>query len=133
MAPTVQGGSYPTNAVFTPVRDVNYSIHQGRRKLTFRKQSRQGSFIPFHFHDKLDKLIKNKTKIALKLIFIDQSELSHRVYNFLKRSNIYTLFDLLNKSEVDLLRIEYFRPEDLYEVLDSLEKHFSIDLSKKKF
>nr|YP_010516310.1 RNA polymerase alpha subunit [Striga asiatica]YP_010516358.1 RNA polymerase alpha subunit [Striga asiatica]UXL88470.1 RNA polymerase alpha subunit [Striga asiatica]UXL88518.1 RNA polymerase alpha subunit [Striga asiatica] len=183
MPPTVQGGSYPTNAVFTPVRDVNYSIHRyesgnEKKEILFLEIWTNGSLTPkealheasrnlidllipflqkeeenlplennqdrvllspFTFHDKLDKLIKNKTKIALKSIFIDQSELSPRVYNFLKRSNIYTLFDLLNKSEVDLLRIEYFRPEDLYEVLDSLEKHFSIDLpasidlSKKKF
>nr|YP_009447145.1 RNA polymerase alpha subunit [Adenocalymma peregrinum]ATY48419.1 RNA polymerase alpha subunit [Adenocalymma peregrinum]AVM84199.1 RNA polymerase alpha subunit [Adenocalymma pubescens] len=88
---------------------------------------------PFTFHDKLDKLRKNKKKIALKSIFIDQSELSPRVYNCLKRSNIYTLFDLLNKSQEDLMKIEHFRLEDAKQILGILEKYFAIDLPKKKF
>nr|AVM84281.1 RNA polymerase alpha subunit [Adenocalymma schomburgkii] len=88
---------------------------------------------PFTFHEKLDKLRKNKKKIALKSIFIDQSELSPRVYNCLKRSNIYTLFDLLNKSQEDLMKIEHFRLEDAKQILDILENYFAIDLPKKKF
>nr|ANX10320.1 RNA polymerase alpha subunit [Striga hermonthica] len=176
MPPNFQDGSYPINAVFTPVRDVNYSIHRygsgnEKKEILFLEIWTNGSltpkealheasrklidlFIPFlhkeeenlplennqdgvllspfTFHDKLDKLINSK-KIALKSIFIDQSELSPKVYNRLKRSKIYTLFDLLNKSEEDLLKIENFGLEDVYEILDSLEKHFSIDLRNHKF
>nr|WKK49387.1 RNA polymerase alpha subunit [Veronicastrum stenostachyum] len=88
---------------------------------------------PFSFHDKLDKLRKNKKKKALQSIFIDQSELSPRVYNCLKKSNIYTLFELLNNSQEDLMKIEHFRLEDVKEILGILEKHFAIDLPKKKF
>jgi len=56
-----------------------------------------------------DKLRKNKKEIALKSIFIDQLELSPRIYNCLKKSNIHTLLELLNKSQEDLMKIEHFR------------------------
>nr|AWI73530.1 RNA polymerase alpha subunit [Tonduzia stenophylla] len=88
---------------------------------------------PFTFHDKLAKLIKNKKEIALKSIFIDQSELPSRTYNCLKRSNIYTLLDLLNNSQEDLMKIEHFRIEDVKQILVVLEKHLAIFLPKKKF
>nr|YP_010708293.1 RNA polymerase alpha subunit [Pimpinella crispulifolia]WCR48052.1 RNA polymerase alpha subunit [Pimpinella crispulifolia] len=85
---------------------------------------------PYTFHDKLDKLIKKK-KITLKSIFIDQSELPPRIYNCLKRSNIYTLLDLLNNSQEDLMKIEHFHINDVKQILGILEKHFAIDLPKK--
>nr|YP_009418478.1 DNA-directed RNA polymerase alpha subunit [Stewartia ovata]YP_009576114.1 RNA polymerase alpha subunit [Stewartia serrata]YP_009576200.1 RNA polymerase alpha subunit [Stewartia monadelpha]QBK38756.1 RNA polymerase alpha subunit [Stewartia pseudocamellia var. koreana]ASM44518.1 DNA-directed RNA polymerase alpha subunit [Stewartia ovata]QBK38154.1 RNA polymerase alpha subunit [Stewartia serrata]QBK38498.1 RNA polymerase alpha subunit [Stewartia ovata]QBK38584.1 RNA polymerase alpha subunit len=87
----------------------------------------------FTFHDKLAKLRKNKKKIALKYIFIDQLELPPRIYNCLKRSNIYTLLDLLNNTQEDLMKIEHFRIEDVKQILGILEKHFAIDLLKNKF
>ena len=86
---------------------------------------------PFTFHDKLNKVQKNK--IALKSIFIDQSELSPRVYNCLIKCNIYTLLDLMNKSQEDLMKIEHFRLGDVKEILGILEKHFAIFLPKTKF
>nr|YP_009676972.1 RNA polymerase alpha subunit [Leontice incerta]QDE13910.1 RNA polymerase alpha subunit [Leontice incerta] len=85
----------------------------------------------FTFHDGLAKLKKNE--IALKCIFIDQSELPSRTYNCLKKSNINTLLDLLNKSQEDLLKIEHFRIEDLKRILGILQKRFVIDLPKNKF
>lgn len=86
---------------------------------------------PFTFHKKLDKLRKNKKKITLKSIFIDQLELPPRIYNCLKRSNIYTLLDLLNNSQEDLMKIEHFRINDVKQILGILEKHFVIDLTKR--
>nr|YP_010130320.1 RNA polymerase alpha subunit [Dodartia orientalis]QPZ51249.1 RNA polymerase alpha subunit [Dodartia orientalis]WGC93316.1 RNA polymerase alpha subunit [Dodartia orientalis] len=175
MPHSFQDGSYPIDAVFMPVRNVNHSIHSygnGNEKqeilfleiwtngsLTPKEALHEASrnlidlFIPLldkeeenlplennqhmvplsTFDDKLDKLRKNKKKIVLKSIFIDQSELSPRVYNCLKRSNIYTLFDLLNNSQEDLMKIEHFRPEDVKQILGILEKHFAIDLPKNKF
>nr|UVF32768.1 RNA polymerase alpha subunit [Origanum vulgare subsp. vulgare]UVF37047.1 RNA polymerase alpha subunit [Origanum vulgare subsp. vulgare] len=170
-----QDGSYPIDAVFMPVRNVNHSIHSygngnAKQEILFLEIWTNGSltpkealheasrnlidlFIPFlykddenlplednqhmvplspfTFHDKLDKVQKNK--IALKSIFIDQSELSPRVYNCLIRSNIYTLLDLMNKSQEDLMKIEHFRLGDVKEILAILEKHFAIFLPKKKF
>nr|YP_009989023.1 RNA polymerase alpha subunit [Melaleuca cajuputi]YP_010008077.1 RNA polymerase alpha subunit [Melaleuca leucadendra]QNM40513.1 RNA polymerase alpha subunit [Melaleuca cajuputi]QNR87849.1 RNA polymerase alpha subunit [Melaleuca leucadendra] len=75
----------------------------------------------FTFHDRLAKPSKTKKEIALKSIFIDQLELPPRTYNYLKRYNIHTLFDLLNKSQEDLMKMEYFRIEDIKQILDNLE------------
>nr|YP_010349282.1 RNA polymerase alpha subunit [Chloranthus angustifolius]UNV39638.1 RNA polymerase alpha subunit [Chloranthus angustifolius] len=86
--------------------------------------------IPFFtFHDGLanTNIRKNKKGIALKCIFIDQSELPPRTYNCLKRSNINTLLDLLSKSQEDFMKIEHFRIEDVKQILDILQKHFTID------
>nr|YP_010993678.1 RNA polymerase alpha subunit [Peucedanum wulongense]WOZ10951.1 RNA polymerase alpha subunit [Peucedanum wulongense] len=170
-----QGGSYPIDAVFMPVRNANHSIHSygngnDKQEILFLEIWTNGSltpkealheasrnlidlFIPFlhteeenlhladnqhmvplppfTFHDNLDKLRKNTKKIALKSIFIDQSELPPRIYNYLKRSNIYTLLDLLNNSQEDLMKIEHFRINDVKQILGILEKHLSIDLPKK--
>nr|YP_009708830.1 RNA polymerase alpha subunit [Aegiceras corniculatum]QEW86475.1 RNA polymerase alpha subunit [Aegiceras corniculatum] len=169
-----QDRSYPIDAVFMPVRNVNHSIHSygnGNEKqeilfleiwtngsLTPKEALHEASrnlidlFIPFFhteeenlnlddnqhkvtlplftFHDKLVKLRKNKKKIALKYIFIDQLKLPPRIYNCLKRSNIYTLLDLLNKTQEDLMKIEHFRIEDGKGILGILEKQFEIDLPK---
>ncbi|KAK7297197.1 hypothetical protein VNO77_48763 [Canavalia gladiata] len=159
-----QNGSYPIDAVFMPVRNVNYSIHSyvngnEKQEILFLEIWTNGSltptealyeasrnlidlFIPFlhaeednfnfennqtlplfTFHDILAKakLRKNKTEIALKSIFIDQLELPPRIYNCLKRSNIHTLFELLNNSQEDLMKMEHFRVEDVKHILDILE------------
>nr|ATL60697.1 RNA polymerase alpha subunit [Rondeletia odorata] len=166
-----QDGSYPIDAVFMPVRNVNHSIHSyvnGNEKqeilfleiwtngsltpkealheasrnlidlfLPFLHMEEENSHLentqhtvplsPFTFQDKLDKLIKNKKEIALKSIFIDQSELPSRIYNCLKRSNIYTLLDLLNNSQEDLMKIEHFHIEDVKQILVILEKQKTFD------
>nr|AGW98831.1 RNA polymerase alpha subunit [Operculina macrocarpa]BDR63017.1 RNA polymerase alpha chain [Operculina turpethum] len=88
---------------------------------------------PFTFHDKMAKLRKNKKKLALKSIFIDQLEFPPKIYNCLKKSNISTLLDLLNKSQEDLMKIEHFHIEDVKRILGILEKHFAIDLPKNQF
>src|SRR3954467_5578554 len=87
----------------------------------------------FTFQNGLTNLKKNKKEIPLKCIFIDQSELPPRTYNYLKRSNIHTLLDLLSNSQEDLLRIEYFRAEDVKQIMDTLQKHCAINLPKNKF
>nr|YP_009571801.1 RNA polymerase alpha subunit [Rivina humilis]QBC69794.1 RNA polymerase alpha subunit [Rivina humilis] len=168
-----QDGSYPIDALFMPVRNVNHSIHSygngnETQEILFLEIWTNGSltpkealyeasrnlidlFIPFlhaeeenlhlennqhkvslpffTLHNRLTELKKNKKKIALKYIFIDQLEFTPRIYNYLKKSNIYTLLDLLKNSQEDLIKIEYFRIEDVKEILDTLEKHFTaIDL-----
>nr|YP_010887685.1 RNA polymerase alpha subunit [Hypodaphnis zenkeri]WJJ67256.1 RNA polymerase alpha subunit [Hypodaphnis zenkeri] len=104
--------------------DVNVNLEDNKNRFTL-------SF--FTFHDRLANIRKNKKGIALKCIFIDQSELPPRTYNCLKRSNIHTLLDLLNNSQEDLMRIEHLRIEDVKQILDILQKHFAIDLHKNKF
>nr|YP_010186462.1 RNA polymerase alpha subunit [Coleus xanthanthus]QVL24114.1 RNA polymerase alpha subunit [Coleus xanthanthus] len=168
-----QDGSYPVDAVFMPVRNVNHSIHSyfhrnEKQEILFLEIWTNGSltpkealheasrnlidlFIPFLYKEEenlplednqhmvplspfsFDNKLVQKNKIALKSIFIDQSELSPRVYNCLIKSNIYTLLDLMNKIQEDLMKIEHFRLEDVKQILGILEKHFVIFLPKKKF
>nr|QWK48069.1 RNA polymerase alpha subunit [Pteroceltis tatarinowii] len=87
----------------------------------------RGTLPLFNFHDRLTKPRKTKKEIALKCIFIDQSELPPRVYNCLKGSNIHTLLDLLNNSQEDLMKIKDFHIENIKHILALLEieKHFA--------
>nr|YP_010232951.1 RNA polymerase alpha subunit [Brachystegia allenii]QSX27994.1 RNA polymerase alpha subunit [Brachystegia allenii] len=103
---------------FLHAAEENFNLENNQHKVTLPL---------FTFHDRLAKLRKNKNEIVLKYIFIDQFELPPRIYNCLKRSNIHTLLDLLNKSQEDLMKIERFRIEDVKCLLDILkiEKHFA--------
>nr|UDY69410.1 RNA polymerase alpha subunit [Melicope vitiflora] len=96
---------------FLQAADENLHLENNQYKVT----------LPFFtFHNRLAKLRKKKKEIALKSIFIDQSELSPRIYNCLKKSNIHTLFDLLNKSQEDLIKIEHFCLEDVKQIMGIL-------------
>ena len=97
---------------FLQAEDENLPLENNQYKVTLPL---------FTFHDRLAKLKKNQKEIALKSIFIDQSELPPRIYNCLKRSNIHTLLDLLNKSQDDLMKIQHFHIEDIKHILDILE------------
>nr|UZC29596.1 RNA polymerase alpha subunit [Acorus calamus] len=108
-------------------------LHAEEEDIDFEENQNRFTVPPFTFPDRLANLKKNKKEIALKCIFIDQSELPPRTYNCLKRSNIHTLLDLLSNSQEDLMKIEYFRIEDGKQISDTLRKHFAIDLPKNKF
>nr|YP_010234068.1 RNA polymerase alpha subunit [Coriaria nepalensis]QTA71779.1 RNA polymerase alpha subunit [Coriaria nepalensis] len=103
---------------FLHAEEENFHLKNNQHKVTLPL---------FTFHDRLAKLRKNKKEIALKYIFIDQSELPPRIYNSLKKSNIHTLLDLLNNSPDDLMKMQNFRIEDVKYILDILEieKHFA--------
>ncbi|CAH9101849.1 unnamed protein product [Cuscuta epithymum] len=79
------------------------------------------------FYNKVTKLIKKK-KLSLKLIFIDQLEFPPKIYNCLKKSNIFTLFDLFNHKQEYLLKIEHFQLEDIKNILGILGKYFVLYL-----
>nr|YP_009967459.1 RNA polymerase alpha subunit [Typhonium blumei]QIS89631.1 RNA polymerase alpha subunit [Typhonium blumei] len=108
-------------------------LHAEEKDIYFEENKSRFTLPPFTFHDRLANLKKNKKEIALKCIFIDQSELPSRTYNCLKRSNIHTLLDLLSNSQEDLMKIEYLRIEDVKQIVDILQKHFTINLPKTKF
>nr|QPZ49200.1 RNA polymerase alpha subunit [Delphinium yunnanense] len=108
-------------------------LHAEEQDTNLEDNQKRVTFPFFTFHGRLDQLRKNKKEIELKCIFIDQSELPSRTYNCLKRSNIHTLLDLLNKSQEDLMKMEYFCIEDVRQILGILQKHFVIDLPKSKF
>nr|AKZ23832.1 RNA polymerase alpha subunit [Impatiens capensis] len=98
---------------FLHMEEENFHLEDNQHKTTLPL---------FYFHEKLTKLRKKKK--ALKFLFIDQLELPPRIYNCLKRSNIYTLLDLLNNTQEDLMKIEHFHIEDVKNILDILEKAF---------
>nr|YP_010267173.1 RNA polymerase alpha subunit [Impatiens macrovexilla]YP_010267261.1 RNA polymerase alpha subunit [Impatiens macrovexilla var. yaoshanensis]UIF93734.1 RNA polymerase alpha subunit [Impatiens macrovexilla]UIF93822.1 RNA polymerase alpha subunit [Impatiens macrovexilla var. yaoshanensis] len=98
---------------FLHMEEENFHLEDNQHKTTLPL---------FYFHEKLTKLRKKKK--ALKFFFIDQLKLPPRIYNCLKRSNIYTLLDLLNNTQEDLMKIEHFHIEDVKNILDILEKAF---------
>nr|YP_010709470.1 RNA polymerase alpha subunit [Polygala subopposita]WCR63143.1 RNA polymerase alpha subunit [Polygala subopposita] len=102
-------------------------LHAEEENSHFENNEHKVTLPLFSFHDRLAKLRKNKNEITFKSIFIDQLELSPRIYNCLKRSNIHTLSDLLNNSQEDLMKIENFRIEDVKQILGILEieKHYA--------
>nr|YP_010180396.1 RNA polymerase alpha subunit [Cadaba farinosa]QVD39815.1 RNA polymerase alpha subunit [Cadaba farinosa] len=98
---------------FLHVEEETFYLENNQHKVTF-------PFFPFH--NGLVELRKKKKELAFQYIFIDQLELPPRIYNCLKKSNIHTLSDLLNKSQEDLMKIEHFHIEDVKKILDILEK-----------
>nr|YP_010192979.1 RNA polymerase alpha subunit [Leptopus cordifolius]QZP42367.1 RNA polymerase alpha subunit [Leptopus cordifolius] len=110
-------------------------LHAEEENLDLEKNQPKVTLPLFTFHNRLAKLRKNKKEIVLKSIFIDQLELTPKIYNCLKRYNIHTLSDLLNKSQEDLIQIEHFHIEDVKHILGVLEieKNFAIDLPKNPF
>nr|YP_010248155.1 RNA polymerase alpha subunit [Thrixspermum amplexicaule]QTK16005.1 RNA polymerase alpha subunit [Thrixspermum amplexicaule]WUV41011.1 RNA polymerase alpha subunit [Thrixspermum amplexicaule] len=107
-------------------------LHAEEEDMNFKENENRWNLPLFSFQDKFTNLKKNKKGIPLTCIFIDQSELSSRTYNCLKRSNIHTLLDLLSHSQEDLMKMEYFRTEDVKQILSTVHKHFAINLLKKK-
>nr|YP_006503721.1 RNA polymerase alpha subunit [Erycina pusilla]AEJ72527.1 RNA polymerase alpha subunit [Erycina pusilla] len=108
-------------------------LHAEEEDMILEENEKRWNLPLFSFQDRLTNLKKNKKGIPLTCIFIDQSELSSRTYNCLKRSNIHTLLDLLNHSQEDLMKMEDVRIEDVKQILGTLQKHFAINLPKKKF
>nr|QKV48361.1 RNA polymerase alpha subunit [Tipularia szechuanica] len=108
-------------------------LHAEEEDMNFEENENRWNLPLFSFQDRFTNFKKNKKGIPLTCIFIDQSELSSRTYNCLKRSNIHTLLDLLSHSQEDLMKMEYFRIEDVKQILGTLQKHFAINLPKKKF
>nr|YP_010158121.1 RNA polymerase alpha subunit [Afzelia xylocarpa]QRG30119.1 RNA polymerase alpha subunit [Afzelia xylocarpa] len=125
------GSLTPKEALYEASRNlIDFFIpflHAAEENLNLENNQHKVTLPLFTFHDRLAKLRKKKNEIVLKYIFIDQFELPPRIYNCLKRSNIHTLLDLLNKSQEDLIKIERFRIEDVKCLLDILkiEKNFA--------
>nr|YP_010294532.1 RNA polymerase alpha subunit [Xyris indica]ULQ68354.1 RNA polymerase alpha subunit [Xyris indica]ULQ68434.1 RNA polymerase alpha subunit [Xyris indica]ULQ68671.1 RNA polymerase alpha subunit [Xyris indica] len=110
-------------------------LHTEQEGTNFEENKNKFTLAFLTFQKKLTNLNlkKKKNTIPWNCIFIDQLELPSRTYNCLKRSNIHTLSDLLSNSQQDLMKIEYLRKEDVKQILDTLQKHFAMDLPKKKF
>nr|YP_009231779.1 RNA polymerase alpha subunit [Goodyera procera]AMA07058.1 RNA polymerase alpha subunit [Goodyera procera]QXO03975.1 RNA polymerase alpha subunit [Goodyera procera] len=107
-------------------------LHAEEDDMNLEENENRWNLPLFSFQDRFTNL-KKKKGIPLTCIFIDQSELSSKTYNCLKRSNIHTLLDLLSYSQEDLMKMKDFRIEDVKKILDTLQKHFVRNLPKKKF
>nr|QYJ56598.1 RNA polymerase alpha subunit [Orostachys iwarenge f. magna] len=129
------GSLTPKEALHEASRNLIYFfipfIHAEEANLDLEDNQHKVTLPLFTFHKKRTKLRKNKK--VFNSIFIDQSELSPKIYICLKRSNIHTLLDLLNKSQEDLMKMEHFRIEDVKQILAVLENYFTMDLPKNKF
>jgi DNA-directed RNA polymerase subunit alpha len=180
-ATQISKGSFSIDAIFMPIRNVNYSIHPVEKagdwksellileiwtngsitpKEAFHKASEKimniflslsnlsdnriqekhtesfileekEQFIFKNIHEfKKDRESKVKENLSWKKISIHQLELSARAYNCLKNEKISTLFDLLNYSQEDLLKIRNFGKRSFEQVANALEKYFDIELSR---
>nr|QXO03803.1 RNA polymerase alpha subunit [Goodyera marginata] len=107
-------------------------LHAEEEDMNLEENENRWNLPLFSFQDRFTNLNKKKG-IPLTCIFIDQSELSSKTYNCLKRSNIHTLLDLLSHSQEDLMKIKDFRIEDVKKILGTIQKHFVRNLPKKKF
>nr|AOV84697.1 RNA polymerase a-subunit [Actinostachys pennula] len=87
--------------------------------------------IPSFYRD-TDDLIREVTP---RNTFIDQLELTPRVYNCLRRANVNTIMDLLNYTQEDLQKINNLGRRSIDEVSEALWERLSIRLpsgSKRK-
>jgi len=167
-------GYFSVDAVFTPIRNANYSVHSFENKnetqeILFIEIWTNGSvtpkealyeasrslidlFIPFLHAEKEEVMhgLGNKNEsntlhfssspsenkmekeMTFKHIFIDQLELPARAYNCLKRVDVHTISDLLSYSQDDLMKIKNFGKKSVEQVLEALQKRFSIKLPKNK-
>ena len=93
--PNLAMGVIPIDSIFMPVRKVNYLV--GSRASKEDSGKPQPTDMP-----------------------IEELELSVRAYNCLKRANIYTVGDLLKKSERDLMDIKNFGKKSAEEVIERM-------------
>jgi len=148
------------DAVFMPVRRVNYSVDSIRTSGTEGERPLQdylkleiwtnGSLTP---QDALNQaagilvdLFSPLKEVPLHAsettatdeydetgqIQIEQLNLSVRAYNCLKRAQVNTVADLLEYSQEDLLEIKNFGQKSAEEVIEALQKHLGITLPPQK-
>ena len=144
------------DAVFMPVRKVNYSVENfldanGDRKdrlnmeiwtngsLTAQQSmSEAAAQLVDMFNPLKDVTLEPKREEDLKeedptyQIPIEELQLSVRAYNCLKRAQINAVSDLLDYSQEDLLEIKNFGQKSAEEVVEALQVHLGIMLPLEK-
>jgi DNA-directed RNA polymerase subunit alpha len=145
-------GEVPVDAVFTPIRRVNYSVESARvgartdlDRLVIEVQT-DGTIAPvaalvtasnllidqFALFQELQQEKRRADKQGLSTgpvpsrIFdmpIEQLELSQRTYNCLKRSQITKVGQILQMNENELLSLRNFGQKSLVELRDKLREH----------
>lgn len=151
----VPAGFLPLDAIFMPVRKVNFFVETSRKNLSSEVESlvlevnTDGSITPteaissaseflenvfqsLKLTDSSSKvsLVENTSQPEFTDVMIEELELSVRAYNCLKRANIHTLEDLLKYSSEDLLEFKNFGQKSADEVCDSLQIRFGKTLRR---
>uniref|UniRef100_B8HMS8 DNA-directed RNA polymerase subunit alpha n=1 Tax=Cyanothece sp. (strain PCC 7425 / ATCC 29141) TaxID=395961 RepID=B8HMS8_CYAP4 len=144
------------DAIFMPVRKVNYTVEDARSgglvekdrlvleiwtngSLTPQEALNQGASIlvdlfnplkdvPFRSSEPSHSTEEDETN----QIPIESLNLSVRAYNCLKRAQINTVADLLEYSQEDLLEIKNFGAKSAEEVIEALHKNLGITLPLEK-
>jgi DNA-directed RNA polymerase subunit alpha len=151
----IPSGFLALDAIFMPVRKVNFFVETSRKNLSSEIESlvlevyTDGSITPTEAISSASEFLENifqslrltdsPSKVSLvekesqpefNGIMIEELELSVRAYNCLKRANIHTLEDLLRYSQDDLLEFKNFGQKSADEVCDSLQVRFGKTLRK---
>ena len=144
------------DAVFMPVKKVNYTIQEKRINTKLIQEKlildiwTNGSLSPQQAIGEGSKILTNLfhplTNINFKptqpakdndsnninQILIEELKLSVRAYNCLKRAQIHSISDLLDYSQEELLEIKNFGQKSAEEVIDALKNRLGINLPKEK-
>ena len=144
-------GVIPVDAVFTPVRKVNYTVENTRvgqitdyDKLTLEVWT-DGSVRPDEATSLSAKILSEHLKLftgltsntdevkiveekeenkedKLKEMTIEELDLSVRSYNCLKRAGINTVGELIQRNEEDMMKVRNLGKKSLEEVIQKLEE-----------
>lgn len=145
-------GYIAVDSIFTPVKKVNYFVESTRvgqsinyDKLTIEVdtngtlssrevislsaklvQDHMGLFVELVENmSKMELLVSREEDKQTKVLemTIDDMDLSVRSYNCLKRAGIFTIEDLIKKSESDLAKVKNLGKTSLAEVVSKLESY----------
>lgn len=144
------------DAVFMPVRKVNYTVEDARVGGSLEKDrlimeiwtngsispqealSQSASILVDLFSPLKDITIESMLEESpteadpTSQIPIEELQLSVRAYNCLKRAQINSVADLLDYSQEDLLEIKNFGQKSAEEVIEALQKRLGITLPQEK-
>ena len=144
------------DAVFMPVKKVNYTIQEKRintkliqeklildiwtnGSLSPQQAISEGSkiltnlFYPLtNVNFRSSQPIENTDNNNIDQILIEELKLSVRAYNCLKRAQIHSISDLLDYSQEELLEIKNFGQKSAEEVINALKNRLGINLPKEK-
>ena len=144
------------DAVFMPVRKVNYTVEDARVGGTVEKDRlimeiwTNGSFTPQESLSQASTILvelftplKDITLESIKSdlnddidptsqIPIEELQLSVRAYNCLKRAQINSVADLRDYTQEDLLEIKNFGQKSAEEVIEALQKRLGITLAQER-
>ncbi|HEY9850146.1 MAG TPA: DNA-directed RNA polymerase subunit alpha [Leptolyngbyaceae cyanobacterium] len=144
------------DAIFMPVRKVNYSVEEIRGDGSVEKDRllmeiwTNGSISPQEALSQAAAMLvdlfnpltnmnlepidndKQEDEDPTSQIPIEELQLSVRAYNCLKRAQINSVADLLDYSQEDLLEIKNFGQKSAEEVIEALQRRLGITLPQEK-